>query len=48
MNTEVYDNVLASIVNYSAGRKELESLHNLPSVRGLFWHSSVASQTGGV
>lgn len=48
VNAEVYDNVLASIVNYSAGRKELESLHNLLSVRGLFWHSSLASQIGGV
>lgn len=48
VNAEVYDNVLASIVNYSTGRKELESLHNLLSVRVLFRRSSLASQIGGV
>lgn len=48
VNAEVYDNVLASIVNYSTGRKELESLHNLLSVRVLFRRSSLASEIGGV
>lgn len=48
VNTEVDDNVLASIVNYSAGRKELGSVHNLLSVRGLFWHPTLASLIGDV